>query len=143
MFKTILEKLFGIPRETCDILMPQQWKDKFEIVKLKEKKKEWILELVEKKDQIPPEAKDKKVVLNGYKETIEIIDFPFKGKIMYHRFKRRRWIDKSTGDTYYNTYDLHPKGMKTTYEFADFLKELDRDERANFWTAFEISRPMQ
>lgn len=138
MFKTILEKLFGISRETCDVLMPQKWRENFEIVKLKEKKKEWILEMVEKKDQVPKEAKHKKLVLNGYKEIVEIMDFPFKGKIMYQRFKRRRWIDKSTGETYYNTYDLHPKGMKTTYEFADFLKGLDRNERADFCTAFEV-----
>jgi hypothetical protein len=113
--------------------MPEQWRNIFEIKKIIEKKKEWILVLEEKKDRVP-QGSD--TILRGFRNPLEIIDFPFRGKPMYIRFYRRRWKKKGGGESYSNRYEFHPKGMKATREFGDFLKGLARQERREFFLAF-------
>jgi hypothetical protein len=56
--------------------MPEQWRNIFEIKKIIEKKKEWILVLEEKKDRVP-QGSD--TILRGFRNPLEIIDFPFRG----------------------------------------------------------------
>ena len=63
--------------------IPKKWRDFFEIENLVEKENEWNLTIKEKAELIPPELDGKKAVLNGYLPRIEIIDFPFHGKLMY------------------------------------------------------------
>lgn len=103
---------------------------------LKEKNREMNMELTEKAECVPDILRGLDYVLNGYMEPIEIIDYPFRGKLMYITFLRRRWKIKGESKSYFNTYTFHRPGMKTTDEFGDFLKELDREqfnELCNVW----------
>jgi hypothetical protein len=113
------------------ILIPEKWRDGFEIKELIQREKEVNMVLVEKGKCVPKSLKGKNYVLNGYMDPIEIIDYPFRGRLMYITFLRRRW--KEPGEeggnvSHFNTYEFHRPGMKTTDEFGDFLKELDREE---------------
>ncbi len=47
---------------------------------------------------------------------------------MYITFLRRRWKRRGDNESYFNSYTFHRPGMKTTDEFGDFLKGLDREE---------------
>lgn len=94
------------------------------------------MELVEKSECIPPSLAGKEVVLNGFMNSVEIIDFPFRGKPMYLSFTRRRWKEKGTEESYHNEYTFHPVGMKATEEFGAFLKGLDRIERSEFFNVW-------
>lgn len=116
--------------------MPEEWRERFEIKKIIEKKKEWILVLEEKKSCIPQKQG---VILRGFRNPTEVIDFPFHGKLMYIKFYRRRYQIEG-GEVLSNTYDFHPKGMKATKEFGAFLKGLSRQERREFFLAFPYLR---
>ena len=59
----------------------------------------------------------------GYK-TIQ--DFPIRGHSVYLHVRRRKWIDRSTGEIFTYEYDnLTEFGSKLTPEFVAFLKEED------------------
>ena len=118
------------------LLIRERYRKDFEVIKLIEKPQEWIIKLVEKEERIPPELEGKEVVLNGYKEMLEIIDYPFVGKPLYLQFQRRKWKEKGSKESYSNRYEIHPEGMKATQEFGDFLKELPRQERDEFFSSF-------
>jgi len=118
------------------IFIPKKWRMNFKIKKLKEKNKEMNMVLVEKEECVPKMLAGADYVLNGYMEPVEIIDFPFRGKLMYITFLRRRWKRRGENESYFNTYSFHRPGMKTTDEFGDFLKGLNRkefDELCGVW----------
>jgi hypothetical protein len=128
--KADIEKLF----------IPSEFRDSFEFVELVEKKREWNLILREIKDLIPPEIQGQDAVLNGYMNFVEIVNFPFYGKLMYIKFIRRRWKIRGENKSYFNQYEFHPVGMKATKEFGAFLKDLDREELAEFFSAWKDIR---
>ena len=136
------ERIFGIDRNEIDLesieklMIPKRYLENFEVTKMREKPNEWIIELTERKEKIPSKLQGKDIVLNGYKEKVEIIDHTFVGKIMYLQFCRRKWKIRGSTESYFNTYKLHEPGMKCTPEFGGFLKELPRQERHKFFCAF-------
>lgn len=112
------------------MLIPEEWRSTFELSDFQEKKNEVRMTLKEKSELIPVILKGENAVLNGYMDPIEIIDFPFRGKLMYITFLRRRWKIRGEEKGYHNTYRFHRPGMKTTDGFENFLKELNRKEFA-------------
>ncbi len=76
------------------ILIQPRYLENFTIREIREKKREWIVELAEKDKNIPKEIKDKTPVMNGYMNPIEIIDHTLQGKLVYLRFYRRKWKEK-------------------------------------------------
>ena len=62
----------------------------------------------------------------GFTESKTIQDFPIRGRSVYLHVRRRKWIDRSTGEIFTYTYDnLNEDGSKLTPEFVSFLKEED------------------
>lgn len=62
----------------------------------------------------------------GFTDYKTIQDFPIRGRSVYLHVRRRKWIDRSTGEIF--TYDLDnltESGSKLTPEFVAFLKEED------------------
>jgi hypothetical protein len=102
------------------LLIPEEWRDIFDLVDVEEKQKEFLIILHEKKELIPNELQGKEVVSNGFKEPVEIIHFPLNGKLTYLKFFRRRWKKKGERESHSNTYRFHRPGMKTTDAFGDF-----------------------
>jgi hypothetical protein len=116
-------------QQALSALLPKHWLEFFEVVEIIEKKKEWNIVLMEKNNCIPAPLMEKDVVLNGYLNPVEIYDFPIRGKPAYLKFIRRRWKEKGKKtESYFNEYNFHPKGMKATEEFGDFLKGFSRRE---------------
>lgn len=126
--KIVEEKIIGKDVNINTFLIPKRFRDSFEIECIKEKPNEFNLILVGKKDLLPPEAQSKKLSLVGFLNPVEVISFPAWEKPVYIKYKRRRWRDMNTKKDYFNTYEFHPKGVKAVHEFANFLKELDREE---------------
>lgn len=120
-------------------IMPKDWIGIFTVDDLVEKENEWNLLLTEKAHLVPEKIKQLQYSLNGYCKPIELMSFPFGGRPVYIKIRRRRWIIKGDTESYCNTYDLHYPGIKATKPFADFLKELDReslDEFLNTWPMY-------
>lgn len=110
----------------ASIFVPKEHLANFEIVSVEEKPSEWVITLHEKADRIPPALADKQAVLDGFCNPISILSHGFSLKKIYLQFYRRRWKLPGSTEHSSNTYDLHPEGMKTTREFAAFLKGTDR-----------------
>jgi hypothetical protein len=116
-------------QQALSALLPKQWLEYFEVTEITEKNKEWNIILTEKADRVSAPLIGKDAVLNGFLNPVEIYDFPLRGKPAYLKFFRRRWKEQEgSAESYFNTYDFHPKGMKPTEEFGDFLKGFDRRE---------------
>lgn len=141
-----MEEVEGILKT---ILIPRKWQDSFEIQELIQKDKEVNMILVEKEKCVPPSLEGKDRTLNGYMNPVEIIDYPFRGKLMYITFLRRRWKEPGEGGagganvSHFNTYEFHRPGMKTTDEFGDFLKGLDRDEFDELCRVWPVLRDLR
>ena len=97
--------------------------ENFELVSIQENTDNLVLKFEELEDKIPAELLGKDFKLNGFENKIELHTFPQKGKACYLNIYRRRWLDKQTGKSYSNKYDLNQNGMKTTYELGAFLKK--------------------
>lgn len=118
---------------TLDFFLPEEYKDFFYAEKLEDKGKYYVLTVIEKEEKIPEELKGKKVVLNGFKEKISLVDYPTKAKLIYLDFYRRRWKEKGKRESFSNTYNLTPKGCKITNGFGIFLKGLTGHERSELF----------
>ena len=126
--------------QVLEALLPKEWLRPFDITEVKELEKEWQITLVEKEHLVPEKLRGKEVVQNGYMNPVEMTDFPLRGKQTYLKFFRRRWKEPGADESYNNDYDFHPKGMKATKEFGDFLKGLDREASDFFFSNWPGSR---
>jgi len=110
--------------EIIGLIAPGEISKNFEVMSVKEKKDSITIVFEERGNLIPQDLKGKDAVLDGFLNPVELQTFPLKDKTVYLSLKRRRWKERGKTDkSYYNTYDLHRQGMKTTNEFGDFLKE--------------------
>ena len=117
---------------TKDIFLPDEYRENFHVDQMEELSNEYRVTVLEKEEKIPKELSGKEAVLDGYCNVLEIIDYPFHGKLMYLRIYRRKWKEKGKQESFSNTYNLHPNGCKLTTGFGNFLKGLTGRERTNF-----------
>ena len=62
----------------------------------------------------------------GFTDYKTIQDFPIRGKAVYLYIRRRKWIDRSTGEIFtYAIDNLAEPGSKLSPEFVAFLKDED------------------
>lgn len=62
----------------------------------------------------------------GFTEAKTVQDFPIRGRSVYFHVRRRKWIDRSTGEIFTYDFDgLTEPGSKLSPEFVAFLKEED------------------
>ncbi len=60
----------------------------------------------------------------GFTPEKTIQDFPIRGRSVYLHIRRRKWLDRSTGEIFSYSYDdLTVEGTKLSPEFVAFLKE--------------------
>jgi hypothetical protein len=72
----------------------------------------------------PQEYKGQKLSSKGFYQQISIQDYPVRGKAVYLKIKRRRWLNEDTGEIVTRNWELVAKGTRLTQEFAAFLKVL-------------------
>jgi ribosomal protein S8 len=114
----------NLTEEVYKILIPEEYLKDFAVNRVENHPEEWVIELVEKPERIPAALSGKDVVLDGYCNEVDILTHAFSLKKIYLRMYRRKWKERGSTKHYYNTYNLHIPGMKTTKEFRDFLKEI-------------------
>lgn len=108
-----------------ELLLPSGVLDYFEVTTINHSAESIDIYLKEKNIK-PEEHQHKQLESKGFYEESKIQDFPLRGKPVYLIVKRRRWIDKNSGDIVIRDWDLVAKGTRMTQEFASFLKELSR-----------------
>ena len=118
MKEDILKKLLSYQ-------LPTGLLDFFELVSVEQNDDKLILHLDEL-NRKPEEHKDLNLESKGFLPSVTLEDFPIREHTVYLKVRRRKWIDKSTGKTYQNSFNLTAQGTSYTKEFGDFLKEVVR-----------------
>lgn len=110
----IYESLIGL-------LFPSDITEHFKIVHIESLPQVMVVHF-EEKDEFHDKEGGHEYVPNGFYESSRINDFPIRDKKVTLVVKRRRWIDKSTGKSVGNKYELTAEGTRHSKEFAAFLK---------------------
>jgi hypothetical protein len=115
------------------LFIPDEIRTHFECKSIEEIGDEIYLICYEKDDSshIPKEIlRVGKVVLDGYRNKVDIQTFPAQGKEVYIRLYRRKWKLKKAKEgyekSYSNSYSFTEEGIRSTKEFGAFLKEIGR-----------------
>ena len=110
----IYESLIGL-------LFPSDITEHFKIVHIESLPQVMVVHF-EEKDEFHDKEGGHEYVPNGFYESSRINDFPIRDKKVTLVVKRRRWIEKSTGKSVGNKYELTAEGTRHSKEFAAFLK---------------------
>lgn len=110
--------------EVLKTVFPKVITDNFEFVDYKENERSLEYWLDEHEYMSREDYKKGLVRPYGFTESKTIQDFPIRGRSVYLHVRRRKWIDRSTGEIFSYTYEnLTEKGSKLSPDFVSFLKE--------------------
>lgn len=102
-------------------LFPKDITDHFDIVHIESQPGILVVHF-EEKDEFQGAERGHAYDRNGFYEPARINDFPIRDRKVTLVVKRRRWIDRTTGKSVGNRYDLTAEGTRHSKEFAAFLK---------------------
>ena len=104
-----------------ELILPKGLLDHFEIRKV-EQGNGIHIHLDEK--AVKPEGSDGKLLESkGFTPAVTLQDFPIRESACYLHIRRRKWVNKTTGEIISNSWDLAGTGTRMTAELAAFLKE--------------------
>lgn len=107
-------------------ILPSVIVDNFDIDKFEKTDDRFDIWLDEKKVQMREDKKYGNVISHGFCDYHNIQDFPIRGRATWFHVRKRKWLDKETGEIF--SYDWDLSEFDTTQlneEFALFLKERD------------------
>jgi hypothetical protein len=109
--------------EIARLMLPPELIRYFKIVKVESTSSNVIISLDEF-DNPPSSCVGHTLESKGFLEAVEIRDFPIRDKKVTFKVRRRRWIDKTSGEYVSNRFELVAEGTRHSKEFAAFLKGL-------------------
>lgn len=105
-------------------VFPTDITDNFDFVDYKESASTLEYWLDEREFMSREDYKKGSVHPYGFTESKTIQDFPIRGRSVYLHIRRRKWIDRSTGEIFTYQYEnLTEAGSKLSPDFVAFLKE--------------------
>lgn len=112
--------------EFVKLILPEFLVDHFNLVKTVKQGEVMHLYFEELNNPPSQEEEESSLVAHGFHNEVTIQDFPLRGNSVFLHVKRRRWLNKSTGQLVQRDWSLVAKGTRLTAEFASFLKEINR-----------------
>ncbi len=113
--------------EHTDILrefLPPEIVDNFDIVKYEKTKETFDIWFDEKKIQEESDAENEDIIAYGFGDYKAIQDFPLRGRFTRLHLRKRKWLDKRTGEIFSYSIDTSEYvGTRLNREFVDFLKD--------------------
>ena len=100
--------------------------DNFDVANFEKSDLRFDIWLDEKKVQMREDKKNSSVISHGFGEYHTIQDFPIRGRATYLHVRKRKWLDKDTGEIF--SYEWELSEYDETHlnaEFVAFLKEGD------------------
>jgi len=79
---------------------------------------------LEEMNVLPEAYFGKDMESKGFHKESVIKDFPLRDKALYLHVRRRRWLNRSSGEIVSRDWNLLAAGTHYTQGFASFLKEL-------------------
>lgn len=108
-------------KDGYSFLLPPGLLDYFTLLLVEENDKELILHL-EELNNINEGTEQALYESKGFYPSVLINDFPVRRKKLLLHIRRRRWLNKSTGEYTSRDFHLIAEGTHITQEFASFLK---------------------
>lgn len=109
-------------RQLVELLLPEGLLSYFDITSVSKAANGQVSIELEERNTPPDEYKGQLLHSKGLLPTIEVQDFPLRGKKCYLLIKRRRWQVQETGEIVSRDWKLVQSGTRMTAEFAAFLK---------------------
>ena len=107
-------------------ILPDVLVDNFEVVRYEKTEVRFDIWLDEKKVQMREDKKNSSVISYGFGEYRAIQDFPLRGRATYLHVRKRKWLDKDTGEIFSYEWELSEYDeTRLNAEFVAFLKEGD------------------
>ena len=107
-------------------ILPDVLVDNFEVVRYEKTEVRFDIWLDEKKVQMREDKKNSSVISYGFGEYRTIQDFPLRGRATYLHVRKRKWLDKDTGEIFSYEWELSEYDEpRLNAEFVAFLKEGD------------------
>ena len=124
--KIVLEQAF------YKFILPEVITEYFDIISVQElgeiKTQSVHLEVfLEERNILPPGIESSEYESKGFSSSSRVQDFPIRGKAVYLNIKRRRWRHKQSKKQITKDLSIVSEGSKISKEFADFLKEFNRN----------------
>lgn len=107
-------------------ILPDVLIDNFDVVNFDKTDSRFDIWLDEKKVQLKEDRRKGHIIAYGFGEYHEIRDFPIRGRATYLHVRKRKWLDKSSGEIFSYDWDLSEfDSTRLNAEFVAFLKEGD------------------
>ena len=107
-------------------ILPDVLIDNFDVVNFEKTDSRFDIYLDEKKVMMRDDKKIRSVISHGFGEYHAIQDFPIRGRATYLHVRKRKWLDKDTGEIFSYDWDLSEfDETRLNAEFVAFLKEGD------------------
>jgi len=112
--------------ELLESILPDVLAEFFDVVDFKKSETQYDIWMDEKKFLEKEDAGNPNIVAKGFTEYRILQDYPLRGKATYIHIRKRKWLDKSTGEIFsYSIDDIDEEGTRLTKEFVAFLKGED------------------
>ena len=107
-------------------ILPDVLIDNFDVASFDKTDTRFDIYLDEKKVQMREDKKYASVISHGFGEYRVIQDFPIRGRSTYLHVRKRKWLDKDTGEIFSYDWELSEfDETRLNSEFVAFLKEGD------------------
>lgn len=107
-------------------ILPDVLLDNFDVDHFEKSERRFDIWLDEKNEQLSEDKYDKNVIAYGFGDYRTIRDYPIRGRATYLHVRKRKWLDKSTGEIFSYEWDISEfDGTRLNAEFVAFLKEGD------------------
>ena len=104
-------------------ILPEVLIDNFDVVNFEKGESRFDIYLDEKKVMMREDKKNGNVISHGFGEYHTLQDFPLRGRATYFHVRKRRWLDKETGEVFSYEWDLSEyDNTRLNSEFVAFLK---------------------
>jgi hypothetical protein len=103
-------------------ILPEDIFNYFLLVKVEEKCNTLHFYL-EELNVLPKEYIGETMESKGFHKEVAIKDFPLRDRALYLHVRRRRWLNKVTGEVVSRNLNLVAEGTHYTQDFASFFKE--------------------
>ena len=114
------------PIKLLRAIIPDVLIDNFDVVNFEKSDSRFDIWLDEKKVQMREDRQNGSVISYGFGEYRSIQDFPIRGRSTYLHVRKRKWLDKESGEIF--SYEWELSEYDETHlnaEFVSFLKEGD------------------
>ena len=107
-------------------ILPDVLIDNFDINRFEKSDVRFDIWLDEKKVQLREDNYNSDGQSNGFGEYHTGQDYPIRGRATYLHVRKRKWLDRSTGEIFSYDWDISEfDGTRLNAEFVAFLKEGD------------------